>query len=127
MNLLLDTAATTTTGLGNYTSLLLMVGMFVVVYLLFMLPQKKRDKQIQEMRSNLDIGDEVLTRGGIIGRVVSVKDDTVLIETGSDRTRIRISKFAVEANNTALEREQAARASAKAEAQAKKDAKKAGK
>ena len=69
----------------------------VVVFYFFMLrPQKKRQKQEQEMRNTLQIGDEVVTIGGIVGRVVSMKDDSLLIETGSDRAKMRIQRWAIQ-------------------------------
>lgn len=69
----------------------------VVVFYFFMLrPQKKRQKQEQEMRNALQVGDEVVTIGGIIGRVVSIKDETILIETGSDRAKVRIQRWAIQ-------------------------------
>jgi preprotein translocase subunit YajC len=74
--------------------------MFVVLYFFMIRPQKKRDKEIQNMRSSLQIGDEVVTTGGIIGIVASLKEDTVVIETGSDRSKIRIARWAVAQNNT---------------------------
>ena len=55
------------------------------------------------MLNNIQVADEVITTGGIIGRVLSVKEDTVLIETGSDRTKIRVVKTAIAKNNTAHE------------------------
>ena len=66
-------------------------------------PQQKKDKEDKAMRENLDIGDEIVTAGGIIGRIVSIKDDTIVIETGSDRSKIRITKWAVSQNITAAE------------------------
>ena len=80
--------------------LLPLVLVFVVFYFMLIRPQKKRDKEIQKMRSNLEVGDEVVTSGGIIGRVVSLKEDTLVIETGSDRSKLRITRWAVQTNNT---------------------------
>lgn len=77
--------------------LVLMVGIF---YFLILRPEKKRNKEMQEMLNNIQVADEVVTTGGIIGRVLSVKEDTVLIETGSDRTKIRVLKSAIARNNT---------------------------
>ncbi len=71
-----------------------------VMYFLLLRPQKKREKEIQEMRNNLQIGDEVTTAGGIVGRVVSLREDTLVIETGSDRAKIRIKRWAVQGNET---------------------------
>jgi preprotein translocase subunit YajC len=75
----------------------LMIGVF---YFLLIRPQKKRAKQDKAMRDNLQVADEVVTLGGIIGRVLSVKDDTVLIETGGDRTRIRVLRSSIAENRT---------------------------
>lgn len=83
--------------LFTFMPLLLMVGVF---YLLLIKPQKKRAKKEKEMRENLQIADEVVTTGGIIGRVLSIKDDTVLIETGGDRTRIRVLRSCIAENRT---------------------------
>lgn len=81
----------------------MMISMAVVFgafYFIMIRPQKKREKQVQEMRSKVEVGDEIVTVGGIIGIVVSVKDDTLVIETGSDRSKIRIQKWAVQSNQT---------------------------
>ncbi|MCL2638834.1 MAG: preprotein translocase subunit YajC [Oscillospiraceae bacterium] len=75
----------------------LMIGVF---YFLLIKPQKKRAKADKSMRDNLQVADEVVTVGGIIGRVLSVKDDTVLIETGGDRTRIRVLRSSIAENRT---------------------------
>lgn len=86
--------------MGSY---IMMGAMLVVVYLVMFLPQRKQQKKEAQMRASLDIGNEVLTQGGIIGRVVSLKDDTLVIETGSDRVKIRILRSAVVANTTPKE------------------------
>ena len=91
--------------------LVLMVGIF---YFLILRPEKKRNKEMQEMLNNIQVADEVVTNGGIIGRVLSVKEDTVLIETGSDRTKIRVLKSAIARNNTQHEAVTAEVATAKA-------------
>lgn len=72
----------------------------VVMYFLMIRPQKKKEKKTQEMRNNLQVGDEVTTLGGIIGRVVSLREDTLVIETGSDRSKIRIKRWAVQSCET---------------------------
>lgn len=81
-------------------SLLPMILIFVVFYFILIRPQKKREKEAQQMRNNLQVGDEVTTMGGIVGRVVSLREDTVVIETGSDRAKIRIKRWAVQSNET---------------------------
>ena len=69
---------------------------FVVLYFVLLRPQKKQEKKLQQMRNDLQIADEIVTAGGIVGRVVGLKDDTVLIETGTDRNKIRIKKWAIQ-------------------------------
>lgn len=91
----------------SIASLLSMIIPFALIILIFYFliirPEKKRNKEMQEMLNNIQVADEVITTGGIIGRVLSVKEDTVLIETGSDRTKIRVMKSAIAKNNTAHE------------------------
>lgn len=78
------------------SSIILMVALMVVMYLVMILPQKKRDKQLKQMRNNLEVGDIVVTEAGIVGKIISVKDyDTVTIETGSDKTRIKFKRWAI--------------------------------
>ena len=69
-------------------------------YLFIIRPQRKQDKKDAQMREHLEIGDEVVTNGGIVGIVFSVKDDTVVIETGGDRSKIRVMKWAIAKNLT---------------------------
>ena len=73
----------------------LIVVMVVVMYFFVMRPQKKQEKETKNMRDSLQVGDEITTIGGIIGKIISIKDETVMIETGHDRTKIRILKSAV--------------------------------
>lgn len=80
-----------------------LVLMLVVFYFLLIRPEKKRAAKMKEMLDNLQVADEVVTTGGIIGRVLSVKEDTVLIETGGDRTRIRILRSSIAENRTVHE------------------------
>ena len=103
---LADTTASTTaangaTGAtGGWAAMLLQLLPFaliiVVFYFLLIRPQKKRQKEEQQMRSNLRVGDELVTIGGFCGRVVSLKDDTVTIESGADRTKIVFQKSAIQ-------------------------------
>ena len=83
--------------LGSFLPLILI---FVIFYFMLIRPQKKQEKKTQQMRASLEVGDEIITVGGIIGIVVVVKDDYLVIETGSDRSKIRITRWAVQANNT---------------------------
>lgn len=79
----------------NYATIIMLVAMVAVFYFLMYRPQKKQEKEIAQMRENLQVGDEVTTIGGIIGEIVSIKGETVTIETGKDRTKIRFLKDAV--------------------------------
>lgn len=80
---------------GGWLPIILMVGVIVVMYFIMIRPQKKQQKQIEDMRNNLQIGDEITTIGGIIGKIVSIKEETCIIETGRDGVRMRILKSAV--------------------------------
>jgi len=89
---------TTGGGADLFTSLfpiLMLVVMFVAMYFLTIRPQKKAEKEANDMRNNLQIGDEVTTIGGIIGRIVSIKDETCVIETTKNGTKIRFLKSAI--------------------------------
>ncbi len=76
-------------------SLLMLGGMFLAMYFITIKPQKKAEQEAKNMRDNLQIGDEITTVGGIIGRIVSIKDETCVIETTKNGTKIRILKTAV--------------------------------
>ncbi len=77
-----------------------LVLVFVVFYFLMIRPQRKREKETQNMRNSVQVGDEIVTAGGIIGRVVSIKEDNVVIETGNDRSKVRIKRWAIQSNET---------------------------
>ncbi len=125
MNFLLfsQTAADGTQKSSPWTMILLMVAMFAIMYFVMIRPQKKRQKEEQEMRSAVDVGDEITTIGGICGRVVTVKEEHLIIETGADRNRMQITKWAIQQNNTANERLAAERAAAKEAAEKAKQEK----
>ena len=100
-NLYLAAATDTASMLATFIPLILMI---VVFYFLLIRPQKKRDKEVQKMRENIEIADEIVTIGGIIGRIVSIKDDTIVIETAGDRSKIRLARWSIQQNITATER-----------------------
>ena len=81
--------------MGQWSSLIIIAVMFVALYFFMIRPQKKQEKQVNDMRSSLQVGDEITTIGGIIGKIVSIKDETVTIETGRDGSKIRILRSAV--------------------------------
>ena len=132
MNLLADAAATTATTdaaaapetMGTGATIIYyavqfvpMILIFVVFYFLLIRPQRKRNKQERDMRNSIEIGDEIPTIGGFIGRVVSIKDDVLVIESSSDRTKLKIYRWAIRG------KEAPATETVEAPKEAKKDAK----
>ena len=81
--------------LANYSGFLIIIIFFLVMYFFIVRPQKKKEKETNEMRNALEVGDEVITIGGIVGRVVNVKDDTIIIETGGDKNKLTFLKSAI--------------------------------
>lgn len=90
----LEAAAAAGAG-GTLTMVLMLVVMFVAFYFFGIRPQKKQEREANNMRNNLTVGDEITTIGGIIGKIVSIKEETCVIETSHERTKIRILKTAV--------------------------------
>ncbi len=80
---------------GSMGTILMLVLMLVVFYFFMYRPQKKQEKETANMRNNLAVGDEITTIGGIIGKIISIKEETILIETSGDRTKMRLLKSAV--------------------------------
>ena len=87
----------------QYSSILMLVFIFVIMYFLLIRPQRKREKEEQKMRNDLRVGDEIVTIGGIICRVVNVKENLIIVETGADRTKLSLEKWAVQSNKTVHE------------------------
>ena len=73
-------------------TLLPLVAMFAIMYFLLILPEKKRTKKYNTMLSELKVNDEVLTRGGIIGKIITIEEDQMVIQSGPDRVRFRVTK-----------------------------------
>ena len=98
------TASASGTAAGNGAAMLIELGsialIFVVFYFILIRPQHKREKETDKMRKSLQVGDEIVTTGGVVGRIVSIKDDSLVIETGADRNKIRIKKWAVQTCET---------------------------
>ena len=93
-----------------FTMLIPFVIIIFFFYFLLIRPQKKKDKEAKAMRDSIQIGDEIMTIGGIVGIVVKKTEDTVVIETGGDKSKLRIKVWAIQENITV--REKAAAASA---------------
>lgn len=126
LNFVLPLETTATSGTGSSSMLpmiLMMVALFAIMYFFTIRPQKKQQKKEQEMRDNTQVGDEITTIGGIMGRVVTVKEDSLIIETGADRNKMKIARWAIQMNNTANEKLQAEREAAKAAQEKEKEEK----
>ena len=105
----------------------LLVGVMVVMYFITIRPQKKKQAEDQKLRDSVQIGDEITTIGGINGRVVTVKEDSIVIETGADRTKMKLMRWAIQTNDTANARAAEEKAAQEAAKAAEKEEKKAGK
>lgn len=92
---LLEPQATTPAAGGSWFTIIMLIAVFVVFYFFMIRPQKKQEKEVNEMRNNLVVGDEITTIGGIIGKIVSIKEETLVLETSRNGTKIRILKSAV--------------------------------
>lgn len=99
-----ESAANTTTGAeaqevsGLYLFLVQfgpLILMFVLMYFILIRPQKKREKETREMIDSAIVGDKVITIGGITGKIVNIKDDEFTIESGNERTKVTVKKWAV--------------------------------
>ncbi|MBE6742028.1 MAG: preprotein translocase subunit YajC [Ruminococcaceae bacterium] len=104
-----------------------MVALVAVMYFMMIRPQKKRQKEEQEMRSSLEIGDEIITIGGIVGKVVTIREEDIVIETGADRTKMKLQRWAVNTNKTKTEQHRKEVEAAREAAAEKKGKKKAAK
>jgi preprotein translocase subunit YajC len=88
-------ATGTTSSSGAIQSVLMIVALFAVFYFLMIRPESKKKKKAEEMRNSLGVGDEVITIGGIKGKVVNMSSDTITFETGEDRVRVEVAKWAI--------------------------------
>lgn len=110
-------------GMGLST-IIMLVAMLAIFYFMMIRPENKRKKEAEQMRSEMKVGDEIVTIGGIHGKVVHVKEDKFVIETGADQVRIEFAKWALSANESGAQRakeeaQKAAEARAKAKAEKK--------
>ena len=97
---LTETSSTGGTAVSLLTTILPFAVLIVVFYFLLIRPENKKKKALNEMRNTLSVGDEITTIGGIIGRVVHIKDDLVTIETSEDRVRIQLARWAISTKGT---------------------------
>ncbi|HIZ16332.1 MAG TPA: preprotein translocase subunit YajC [Firmicutes bacterium] len=106
----MDASAATTSGTGEgsgggWASILIMIvyiiGFAALIYFILIRPQRKKTKEEQKMRDSVQVGDEIITIGGLYGRIVSKKDDdSFIMESGADKNKIRIAKWSIQTNLT---------------------------
>ena len=99
---------------GGSSMIIMLILIFVIFYFFMIRPENKRKKKLEEMRSELTVGDEIVTIGGIIGKVVQATEDTITFETGEDRVRIQVKKWAISTNVKQEEAEAKAKAAKRA-------------
>ena len=81
----------------NYLPYIWIIAMVAMFYFLIIKPQKKKEKEDRKLRNSLAVGDQIVTIGGFTGRVLDVKEDEIVFETGAARTRLTVKKWAVQA------------------------------
>ena len=86
-------------GFMNYSTIIMIVVMLAIFYFLLIRPEQKKKKQAEEMRSSLSVGDKITTIGGMVGKIVNISGDLVTFETGEDRVRIQVTKWAISTNS----------------------------
>lgn len=89
------TPTATSSSAGMIQFIIPMVILFAIFYFLMIRPENKRKKKVEEMRSGLKNGDDIVTIGGICGKIVSISGDNITFETGEDRVRIQVAKWAI--------------------------------
>lgn len=85
----------------DYSWIIMLVLMFAMLYFFMIRPENKRKKEAENLRNSLSVGDEITTIGGMTGTVCAVKENTIVFETGADRVRIEITKWAVSTKTAA--------------------------
>ena len=94
-------AAATTSGPQSIIVMVLYIAViFGTMYFLLIRPQRKKQKEEKKMRDNLQVGDEIVTIGGIYGRVISLKEDALVIESASDHSKLTVARWALQTNLT---------------------------
>ena len=93
-------------GMNGITTIVWLAAILLVFYFLMIRPEKKKRKQAEELRNSLSVGDEITTIGGMVGKIVDVNDKFLTFETGEDRVRIQVAKWAVSTTGKAADPEQ---------------------
>ena len=79
----------------EWTAYIWIIATFALFYFLLIRPQQKREKKDRQMRNSLEVGDNIVTIGGIVGKILTIKDDEITIETSADRTKLAFKKWCV--------------------------------
>lgn len=87
--------ASANAGGANLGGLIVPIAFLAIFYIFAIRPQKKRQKEITEMRDSLRVGDEITTIGGFYGKIIKIKEDVVTIEVGSDKTKLDVTRWAI--------------------------------
>ena len=80
---------------SSVANILLLVVFIAMIYFMMIRPQRKKDKEDREMRSSLQVGDEIITIGGVVGKITKIAEKTVVVETGTGRNKIEFLKTAI--------------------------------
>ena len=83
---------------GGASSIIMIVVLIVVFYFFLIRPENKKKKKAEEMRNSLEVGDKITTIGGLVGKIVHISGDLITFETGEDRVRIQVTKWAISTN-----------------------------
>lgn len=89
--------------MGTWGMIIYFVIIIALFYFILIRPQKKKQKEEQKLRDSIQVGDELLTIGGIYGRVLSIKDDSLVIESAADHSKLKIARWAISQNLTVHE------------------------
>lgn len=111
---------------GSYSMIIVMVLLLVVMYFVMIRPQKKKQQEEQKLRDNVQIGDDITTIGGITGKIVTVREESIVLVTSADKTKMEFMRWAIQTNNTANARAAEEKAALDAAKAKEKEEKKAG-
>ena len=89
----------------DWTAYIWIGATMLLFYFLLIMPQKKREKKDRILRNSLEAGDHIVTIGGIVGKIVTVKEDEITIETGADRTKLTLKKWCVQSKEASTDDE----------------------
>lgn len=81
--------------MGMATQIGFLIVFIGIMYLLLIRPQKKRERAVNDMRNSIQVGDEIITIGGICGKVVKTKDDTLIIQVGADKIKFEVMRWSI--------------------------------